>query len=148
MDSNFQNRLLADVVLQPLTNAGVSMNPLETVAIKSAVAGFLTGMIFPFSPVLMATGLFAALAAMILIPLDETAKPTSTRRKLAAASGIAFIAGAAAPAFAAWSANYFESLKGVETSALAIAAAVAIGAAPYVAPLGLKLYREWKGVKS
>lgn len=59
--------------------------------------------------------------------------------------GSAFLSGVFAPLLISGGLNYLPWLAGVHLTYLSMAAAAIIGAAPYVAPLIWRLWRQTKG---
>lgn len=120
------------------------MADLTTTAAKSAASGGLTATTVGIDPVTMAVGLIAALVALLHVnpPPGESRTPL---RVFALVVGSGFLAGVFVPVAVAGGINYLPWIATAGDRALQLAAAAIIGAAPHVAPVLWRLWRESKG---
>jgi hypothetical protein len=120
------------------------MTQLQATAVKSATSGAGISAMLPLDPVTMGVGLVAALVAL----LHTTPPPGEGRtplRVFAMVAGSGFLAGVFVPVTVAGGTNYLPWLASAGDRPLQLAAAAAIGAAPHIAPLLWRLWREAKG---
>lgn len=121
-----------------------STSAIVATAVKSAGSGTVTATLLPLDPVTMAIGLVAALIALLHITPPE-GQSRAPWRVFALVAGSGFLAGVFVPVAVAGGVNYLPWLGGVGDRAMHLAAAAVIGAAPHVAPLVWRLWREAKG---
>lgn len=126
---------------EPHSTGGGAM---AATAAKSAMSGGITAATLPLDPVTMAVGLIAALVALLHItpPTGQDRTPVKIFL-LVASSG--FLAGVFVPIVVAGGINYLPWMLTAGDRAMHLAAAALIGAAPHVAPLLWRLWREAKG---
>ena len=102
------------------------------------------GAFFGFGPLTMVVGFVAGLVVLLYIspPPGEQRTPFKVFLLMA---GSAFLAGIFTPVAIAGSVNYLPWLTSVEHTGLRLAAGGMIWAAPHLAPLLWRLWRESKG---
>lgn len=125
----------------PSTGSGAA---IAATAAKSATSGSITALALPLDPITMAVGLVSALVALLHISPPEGQARTPWR-VFALVAGSGFLAGVFVPVAVAGGINYLPWLGGVGDRAMHLAAAAVIGAAPHVAPMLWRLWRESKG---
>lgn len=117
---------------------------IAATAAKSAVSGTGIAATLPIDPITMAVGLVAALIALLHITPPEGEPRTPVRVFLLVASS-GFLAGVFVPVAVVGGVNYLPWVTAAGDRPLQLAAAALIGAAPHVAPVLWRLWREAKG---
>lgn len=114
---------------------------------KAAISGTWIVATLPLDPATFVVGLIGALWAVVHLTPPEGETRTPPRIFILAASG-GFFAGVFWPVAVAGGLNYVPWLSGVGDHPLRMAAAFVLGAAPQLAPVAWRLFREWKGARS
>ena len=117
---------------------------LAAQGVKGAASGAGIATTLPLDPITMGVGLVAALVALLHTP-PPPGQDRTTWRVFALVAGSGFLAGVFVPVAVAGGTAYLPWLSNAGDRPLQLAAAALIGAAPHVAPMLWRLWRDTRG---